>query len=84
MHLDSFHKSIFTGEIYVAFFNLNEQKMVISAKVSDVAKALPGRKLHGACKYKEVWSGAESGTAAEVISLPVERHGCGLFVLHCN
>ncbi|KAI4382477.1 hypothetical protein MLD38_008437 [Melastoma candidum] len=72
------------GEIYIAFFNLNEQKMVISAKVSDIVWALPRRKLHGACKYKEVWSGAKSGIAAEVISALVERHGCALFVLHCD
>ncbi|XP_057493472.1 uncharacterized protein LOC130778979 isoform X2 [Actinidia eriantha] len=32
------------GEIYLAFFNLNSEKTEISAKKSDLAKALPGTK----------------------------------------
>ncbi|KAF7839887.1 putative alpha-galactosidase B [Senna tora] len=43
------------GEVYVAFFNLNEQKTVISAKTSDLARVLPGRD-YNSCKCTEVWS----------------------------
>jgi len=52
--------SYFLGEIYIAFFNLNPAKTVISAKISDLAKVLPGKNLNGtSCKCREVWSGKE-------------------------
>ncbi|KAJ1380489.1 Ricin B-like lectin [Sesbania bispinosa] len=47
-----------SGEVYVAFFNLSEQKMVISAQTSDLAKVLPGRDF-SSCKGNEVWSGSD-------------------------
>uniref|UniRef100_A0A803PH02 Alpha-galactosidase n=1 Tax=Cannabis sativa TaxID=3483 RepID=A0A803PH02_CANSA len=72
------------GEVYVAFFNLNPVKTVISAKMSDLAKALPGANLNdGSCKYKEVWSGKDYGIANHSISMAVETHGPALFVLNC-
>ncbi|XP_015894537.3 uncharacterized protein LOC125418745 isoform X1 [Ziziphus jujuba] len=73
-----------SGEIYLAFFNLNSKKTVISAKISDLAKALPGRNLTGAsCKGYEVWSRKDYGIMSQSISTPVEMHGSALFVLHC-
>ncbi|XP_052205273.1 alpha-galactosidase mel1 [Diospyros lotus] len=75
------------GEIYVAFFNLNAQGTVISAKISDLAEALPGRNLNNgkdSCSAKEVWSGKDLGEVKETLSTPVQMHGCALFVLTCH
>ncbi|WZY78819.1 hypothetical protein YC2023_025203 [Brassica napus] len=46
------------GEVYVAFFNLNPVKTTVSAKISDIAKALQNKThLEGAsCKSHEIWS----------------------------
>ncbi|XP_061373625.1 uncharacterized protein LOC133315953 [Gastrolobium bilobum] len=44
------------GETYVAFFNLNDEKTTISAKIGDLASVLPGRKLRG-CMGRDMWSG---------------------------
>ncbi|XP_048317876.2 uncharacterized protein LOC125418411 isoform X1 [Ziziphus jujuba] len=72
------------GEIYLAFFNLNAEKTVISASISDLAKALPGKNLNGAsCKANEIWSGKDFGIISQSISTPVEIHGAALFVLNC-
>ncbi|CAI0464672.1 unnamed protein product [Linum tenue] len=65
------------GEIYVAFFNLNVEKTLISAKLSDMAKVLPGRNL-------EVWSGQRYGAVGDPLEMVVEKHGCALFVLTCS
>ncbi|XVE74933.1 hypothetical protein DITRI_Ditri12bG0058400 [Diplodiscus trichospermus] len=71
------------GEIYLAFFNLNQEKTVVSATIVDLAKVLPWKHLNGAsCKYREIWSG-EFGVTKQLISIAVERHGSSLFVLHC-
>ncbi|PSS04579.1 Alpha-galactosidase [Actinidia chinensis var. chinensis] len=73
------------GEIYLAFFNLNSEKTKISAKKSDLAKALPGKNLTNVSwMYKEVWSGKDMGEVKESISMEVEKHGCVLFVLNCG
>ena len=75
---------LFSGEIYLAFFNLNPEKNVISAKVTDLAKVLPWKNLNGAsCKYHEIWSG-KSGLTKQLISIAVKGHGCALFVLLCD
>ncbi|PON40445.1 Glycoside hydrolase [Parasponia andersonii] len=72
------------GEVYVAFFNLNPVTTVISAKISDLAKALPSANLNeSSCKYREVWSGKDYGVANQSISIAVETHGTALFVLNC-
>ncbi|KAI9169986.1 hypothetical protein LWI28_020612 [Acer negundo] len=72
------------GEIYVAFFNLNTEKTVISTSISDLAKALPRENLNRAsCKCREVWSGKDYGVIKQSISTAVETHGCVLFVLNC-
>ncbi|GAV87006.1 Melibiase domain-containing protein [Cephalotus follicularis] len=74
-----------TGEIYVAFFNLNPEKTVISATISDLAKALPEKNLTGAsCKCQEIWSGKDFGVTNKLISMAVEMHGCALLILNCS
>ncbi|OVA20827.1 Glycoside hydrolase [Macleaya cordata] len=74
------------GELYLSFFNLSPEKMVISANISDLTKAFPNRNLSKAsCKYREVWSKKNFGVAKEqTISTTVNVHGCALFVLNCN
>ncbi|KAK2636601.1 hypothetical protein Ddye_031393 [Dipteronia dyeriana] len=72
------------GEIYVAFFNLNTEKTVISTSISDLAKALPRKNLNRAsCECREVWSGKDYGVIKHSVSTAVETHGCALFVLNC-
>lgn len=78
------HHFASSGEIYLAFFNLNPEKTTISASISDLAKALPGRNLKvGSCKGSEVWSGKDLGIIGGSVSMTVEMHGCALFVLKC-
>ncbi|KAK7247378.1 hypothetical protein RIF29_42260 [Crotalaria pallida] len=69
------------GELYVAFFNLSEQKTVIYAKTSYLAKVL-GRRINS-CKGKEVWSAKNIVTTQDTLSMEVEIHGCALFILYC-
>ena len=71
------------GEVYVAFFNLNERKTVISAQTSDLAKVLPGRDF-SSCEGTEVWSGNDMAIMQGAVSTAVEAHGSALFVLNCN
>ncbi|XP_022735632.1 uncharacterized protein LOC111289010 [Durio zibethinus] len=74
----------FSVEIFLAFFNLNPEKDVISANIADLAKVLPWKILNGtSCKYDEIWSG-NFGVAKQLISIAVERHSCTLFVLLCD
>ncbi|CAK9136012.1 unnamed protein product [Ilex paraguariensis] len=73
------------GEIYLAFFNLNSEKNVITAKVSDLATVLPGKILNDAsCTGTEVWSGKNYGLIKESVSIAVEVHECALLILNCN
>ncbi|KAL1289945.1 hypothetical protein HN51_058315 [Arachis hypogaea] len=71
------------GEVYVAFFNLNEQKTVISAQISDIAKVLPGTDL-SSCEGTELWSGSDVVISQGALSTAVEAHGNALFVLSCS
>ncbi|CAL5203775.1 unnamed protein product [Lathyrus oleraceus] len=73
-----------TGEVYVAFFNLSEQKAVISLKTSNLFKVFAGRDLRSTCKGSEVWSGRHIVITQGVLSAEVEMHGTALFVLNCN
>lgn len=75
-----------SGEIYVAFFNLNSRKTLISARISDVVKAFPSKKLKvdASCSGQEVWSGRDFGVIKDTLSTMVEMHGCALFVLNCS
>uniref|UniRef100_A0A2P2L072 Alpha-galactosidase n=1 Tax=Rhizophora mucronata TaxID=61149 RepID=A0A2P2L072_RHIMU len=72
------------GEIYLAFFNLNPKKTVMSAKIADIAKALPRENLTRPCIGWDVWSGKRIGSAIYSITIEVETHGCALFVLNCH
>ncbi|KAF8052030.1 hypothetical protein N665_1625s0005 [Sinapis alba] len=74
------------GEVYVAFFNLNQVKTTVSAKISDIAKALQNKThLVGAsCKSHEIWSGKEFGPTKDSVTIQVESHGPALFVLQCS
>ncbi|KAM7464678.1 hypothetical protein LguiA_032799 [Lonicera macranthoides] len=74
------------GEIYVAFFNLNSGKTLISARISDLVKAFPSKKLKvdASCSGQEVWSGRDFGVIKDTLSTTVEMHGCALFVLNCS
>ncbi|XP_017420629.1 uncharacterized protein LOC108330641 isoform X1 [Vigna angularis] len=71
------------GEIYLAFFNLSDEKTEIYAKISYLGKVLPDKRIDS-CKGKEVWSGKNVITTQGTISMDVEIHGCALFVLNCN
>ncbi|KAH0832610.1 LOW QUALITY PROTEIN: hypothetical protein HID58_092480 [Brassica napus] len=71
------------GEVYVAFFNLNPVKTTVSAKISDIAKALQN-KTHleeASCKSHEIWSGKDFGPTKDSITIQVESHGPALFIL---
>lgn len=70
------------GEIYLAFFNLNNQVTEMSAKISDIAKAIHA--TSSACTGREVWSATNLGTIQDSISMSVKAHGCALFVLNCK
>lgn len=73
-----------SGEIYVAFFNLNAKRTVISAKLSDLTKAVHGKNVKtGTCKCREVWTEKDMGVLKETISMEVEMHGSALLVLNC-
>ncbi|XP_047316322.1 uncharacterized protein LOC124919987 isoform X2 [Impatiens glandulifera] len=73
------------GKIYLAYFNLNSEKTVMSTKVSEVIKAVGLSNINGGgCFGKEVWSGSNIGPKEESISAFVESHGSALFVLNCG
>ncbi|KAK6930934.1 Alpha galactosidase, C-terminal beta sandwich domain [Dillenia turbinata] len=73
------------GQIYLALFNLNTERITMSAKISDLANVLPAENLKNfSCKGKEIWTGKYLGETKELISTAVESHGCALFVLYCK
>ncbi|KAM7487245.1 hypothetical protein LguiB_024729 [Lonicera macranthoides] len=73
-----------TGEIYVAFFNLNANRTTISMEISDLAKAFPGKDwTNSSCGCEEVWSRRYLGVVKS-IAIPVQRHGTALFLLNCT
>jgi len=71
------------GEVYLAFFNLSEQKTPIYAHRSDLSKAFTGKRIRS-CKGQELWSGNYVATKKGSISMEVGVHGCALFVLNCK
>ncbi|KAK7318670.1 hypothetical protein RJT34_03375 [Clitoria ternatea] len=71
------------GEIYLAFFNLSEEKAEIYVKTAYLAKVLPDKSINS-CKGKELWSGKDVITRQGTLSINVEIHGCALFILSCN
>ncbi|XP_060214043.1 uncharacterized protein LOC132641166 isoform X2 [Lycium barbarum] len=70
------------GEIYLAFFNLNNQVTKMSAKISDITNAIHAKSSN--CRGREVWSAKNLGAIKDSISMSVKAHGCALFVLNCN
>lgn len=72
----------FSGEIYLAFFNLNNQVTKMSAKLSDITNAIHA--TSSKCSGREVWSGTNLGAIKDSISMSVNAHGCALFVLNCT
>ncbi|KAL0385455.1 UNVERIFIED_CONTAM: hypothetical protein Sradi_2939800 [Sesamum radiatum] len=73
------------GEIYVAFFNLDDDKAEVSMRIDDLAKAFPGKNFNtGSCKCREEWSGKDFGVVRDSLSTQVEIHGCALFVINCT
>ncbi|MED6159451.1 hypothetical protein PIB30_042525 [Stylosanthes scabra] len=73
------------GEIYVAFFNLNDEKERISAKIEElVNRVVPLRKLMRNCNATEIWSGRRRMVRVdEFLSAEILPHGCTLFTLSC-
>ncbi|XP_051122044.1 uncharacterized protein LOC127245296 isoform X2 [Andrographis paniculata] len=74
------------GEIFVAFFNLDRNRAELRMQMSDLDKAIPGRKLNnGSCRCREVWSGKDYGNLGDTdtVSAEVESHGTALLLLQC-
>ncbi|KAF8015651.1 hypothetical protein BT93_H1237 [Corymbia citriodora subsp. variegata] len=73
-----------SGEIFLAFFNLNSNAMTMSALLSDLAKALPGRTV-SSCTGSEIWTGAKIDRPTQyAVSISVQSHDCALYVLNCR
>jgi len=72
-----------SGEIYVAFFNLNDGKTTISANIVDLAIVNPGGTKLSHCEGTETWSSTIIRTN-DTFSAEVAGHGSALFVLHCS
>nr|KYP73150.1 Alpha-N-acetylgalactosaminidase [Cajanus cajan] len=71
------------GVIYVAFFNLVDEKTTISANIADLAIAIPGRKRKlRVCAGTEIWSNVYL-RIRNTFSIELSAHGCALFVLKC-
>ncbi|KAL8218903.1 hypothetical protein R6Q57_022276 [Mikania cordata] len=64
------------GKVYVAYFNLNPTRTVVSATVSSLSKTFPAINF-GSCSSKEVWSGKDYGSLQHSLSAPVESHEYG-------
>ncbi|KAL2903423.1 Alpha-galactosidase [Bienertia sinuspersici] len=73
------------GEVYLAFFNLNQEKTTIKAPITthqvNLAKALPSVKFGSLSKCKEVWTNQDCHISGGSISMDVEGHGAALLVL---
>lgn len=72
------------GEVYLAFFNLNRRKTVISAELSKVEDELPSVKFGDSCRCTEVWTGQGCPMTGGSVSMGVDAHGAALLVLNCN
>lgn len=76
--------SCFLGEVYLALFNLSPDDTYITAKIPDIARALPGKNLEGAsCNCTEVWSNSYVGITNVSVSAPLVSHNCVLLVMNC-
>ncbi|KAI6694932.1 hypothetical protein NL676_022642 [Syzygium grande] len=73
-----------SGEIYLAFFNLNQVDMVIATHVSNLAKGLPDRSVTS-CTSKEIWTDTDYiQPMNDTVAAMVDSHDSALFVLNCN
>ncbi|KAK9751146.1 hypothetical protein RND81_02G245300 [Saponaria officinalis] len=72
------------GEVYLAFFNLNQAKTTISAPISELRRAFPGLISGVLHKCTEVWTGQACKTDGQRIFMDVEAHGTALLVLIAN
>ncbi|CAO2828877.1 unnamed protein product [Amaranthus hypochondriacus] len=73
------------GEVYLAFFNLNQGKTTITTRLSNLARVLPGVKIGALTKCREVWSHQVCHISrGRSISMDVEPHGATLLVLTRN
>lgn len=72
------------GEVYLAFFNLNQGKTVITTNLSNLAEVLPPVKLGAISRCREVWSSQDCHISGGSISMDVESHGVALLVLTSN
>lgn len=74
-----------SGEIYIAVFNLDNEKAEVSMKIADLGKALRGKNINTrSCKGREEWSRKEVAVVNDSVSAQVEVHGSALFVLNCS
>ncbi|KAD2803950.1 hypothetical protein E3N88_37327 [Mikania micrantha] len=71
------------GKVYLAYFNLNPTRTVVTTTVSSLSKTFPAKNF-GSCSSKEVWSGKDYGSLRHSLSAPVESHGSALFILTCT
>ncbi|RDY02974.1 hypothetical protein CR513_13500, partial [Mucuna pruriens] len=65
------------GVIYVAFFNLIEEKTTISANIANIASVLPGKRILTHCAGTETWTRRVIQTN-NTFSLEVSSHGCAV------
>ncbi|KAK7300420.1 hypothetical protein RJT34_11264 [Clitoria ternatea] len=72
------------GEIYVAFFNLNDVKASIATLLIDLSNALLVGRTLTSCTGIETWSGKSIQTTKILSAEDVPGHGCALFVLNCQ
>lgn len=71
-----------SGEIYVAFFNLKDEKTTISANMVDLAIVQPGGSMLRLCGGIETWTETYV-TTNDALSAEVASHGSALFILRC-
>ncbi|KMT07776.1 hypothetical protein BVRB_6g146990 [Beta vulgaris subsp. vulgaris] len=69
------------GEVYLAFFNLNQGKTIMTTRLSNLGKVLPGVKFRALSRCREVWSSRGCHINKGSISIDVEAHGAALLVL---
>jgi alpha-galactosidase len=63
-----------TGEVYVALFNLSEDKIA-----SKVSVNLADMSIKGKCTITDMWTGKIIGDFSGELSRPLVGHACGLY-----
>ncbi|KAK7276500.1 hypothetical protein RIF29_17640 [Crotalaria pallida] len=67
-------------DIYIAFFNLNDEAATMSANLDDLGTVLRGRQLRG-LRGREAWT-SSTVVLDDTLSMEVSGHGCTLFVFN--